>query len=237
MIKNYSNISGLLLLDKPYGITSFDVVCEVKKNLNVKKVGHCGTLDPIATGLLIILIGNATKLQNYFMSKDKIYKSSFLIGVVTDSYDLYGNIISKNSIVNINIEKIKTIIKMFKGEIFQIPPMYSALKYKGKKLYELARQGIEIKRKPRKIIIKRFDIVSFCKPLVNVNILCSSGTYIRTIAYDLGNILGCGAIVKTLRREKIGIFNVNNALKIEDLNDINKITKNLIPYEKLIKML
>ncbi|MDR3307134.1 MAG: tRNA pseudouridine(55) synthase TruB [Endomicrobium sp.] len=225
MAKTYNDISGIALIDKPSGITSFKAVHKIKKVLNVKKTGHCGTLDPSATGLLLVLIGKATKLQAKFMKKDKVYTSSFILGTVTDTGDLDGNVISQKDSSDINIEKIKEAAKCFIGEISQIPPMYSALKYKGKRLYELARQGVEIERQPRKIVINEFDIISYCNGIVNVRVSCSSGTYIRTLAQDLGNVLGCGATVKTLRRERIDGFDVKDALKYEDCEDVNKIIK------------
>ncbi|GMO52098.1 MAG: hypothetical protein Ta2C_02280 [Candidatus Endomicrobiellum trichonymphae] len=229
MSQSYNNIDGLLLLDKPFGITSFDAVYKIKKVLNVEKTGHCGTLDPASTGLLLVLMGKATKLQAKFMKKDKVYLSSFLLGMVTNSGDLDGKVISENSVLNINIEKIKKMVEMFEGEIFQIPPMYSALKYNGKKLCELARQGIEVERKPRKVTIKKFEVLSYDGDIVKVRIECSSGTYIRTLAQDLGNVLKCGATVKTLRREKIDIFDIKDALRFKDTDSADKIIKKLIP--------
>lgn len=236
MIKNYNNISGLLLIDKPSGITSFKVTHKIRKILNVKKTGHCGTLDPSATGLLLVLIGKATKLQGSFMKKDKIYTSSFLMGITTDTGDLDGNITSKNGILDIDIEKIAEVVETFRDEILQIPPMYSALKYNGKKLYELARRGIEVERKPRKVIIKQFDILSYKHDILNVKIFCSSGTYIRTLARDLGDLLGCGATVKTLRRDVIGVFDVKDALSFDALECYDKIIEKLIPYENLLEL-
>jgi tRNA pseudouridine55 synthase len=230
MAKIYNDISGMLLLDKPSGITSFKAVQKIKKVLKVKKAGHCGTLDPAATGLLIVLIGKATKIQDKFMKKDKVYISSFLLGTVTNTGDLEGNIIYQKDfldILNISIKKIKDAAKNFTGELYQIPPMYSALKHKGKKLYELARRGIEVERKSKKIVISEFEIISYFNGIVNVRISCSSGTYIRTLAQDFGNFLGCGATVKTLRREHIDTFDVKNALKYEDCDDVNKIIENI----------
>ncbi|MDR3071501.1 MAG: tRNA pseudouridine(55) synthase TruB [Endomicrobium sp.] len=235
MAEVYNDISGLLLLDKPVGITSFKVVHGIRKILNVKKTGHCGTLDPAATGLLLVLVGKATQLQDKFIKKDKVYTSSFLMGTVTDSGDLEGNVIVKNSIANVDLEKIKKAAKMLEGEILQVPPMYSALKYGGKRLYELARQGIVVERQPRKITIKKFEVFSYDEEgIVNVGIVCSSGTYVRVLAQDLGNILKCGATVQTLRREKIGIFNVKDALKFEGLGDVAEIMKNLVPVKNLV---
>jgi tRNA pseudouridine55 synthase len=215
MLKNYNGISGLLLLDKPSNITSFRATYKIKKILNVEKTGHCGTLDPLATGLLLVLIGKSTKLQYKFMKEDKVYLSSFIFGIVTDTGDLSGKIIYKKSVSNINFENIRKAIKAFKGEIFQIPPMYSALKNNGIKLYELARHGIEVERSPRKVIIKNFDLLSYGGNVAKVRIECSSGTYIRALARSLGDVLGCGATVGALRREKVGVFNVKDALGFE----------------------
>ncbi|MCA6071374.1 MAG: tRNA pseudouridine(55) synthase TruB [Endomicrobium sp.] len=236
MIKNYNNISGLLLVNKPSGVTSFKVTHKIRKILNVRKAGHCGTLDPSATGLLLVLIGKATRLQGSFMKKDKIYTSSFLMGITTDTGDLDGNIISKSSILDVDIEKIAEAVETFRGEILQIPPMYSALKRNGKKLYELARRGIEVERKPRKVTIKQFNILSYKHDILNVKVFCSSGTYIRTLAKDLGDLLGCGATVKTLRRDVIGVFDVKNALSFDDLESLGKIMEKLTPYEKLLEL-
>jgi tRNA pseudouridine55 synthase len=237
MTKNYNDTAGLLLLDKPSGITSFKATYKIKKVLKVKKTGHCGTLDPAATGLLLVLVGKATKLQDKLMKKDKIYTSSFLVGTLTDTHDLEGNIISKNTTAGIDIDKIKKAAKTFEGEILQIPPMYSALKYNGKKLYELARQKIEVERKPRSVTIKKIDVFSYDENIVNLRIFCSSGTYVRALARDLGNILGCGAAVKTLRREKIGLFDVKDALNFENLGNISQIMKKLISYDKLLELI
>lgn len=230
----YNDISGMLLVDKPSNITSFKVVKVLKKILNVKKAGHCGTLDPLANGLLLVLFGKATKLQNKFMKKDKVYSSSFLLGVTTDTYDLDGNITSIKEIPNINDEKIKMLVNKFKGEILQVPPMYSALKVKGKKLCILARKGIEVKRDARKITIYGFDVLSFDKNIINVRVHCSSGTYVRCLAKDLGSFLGCGAVVKTLRREKISNFDIKDAMLFSNDIESGKILKSIIPYETLV---
>jgi tRNA pseudouridine55 synthase len=232
----YNDISGMLLIDKPSNITSFEVVKILRKILNVKKAGHCGTLDPLANGLLLVLFGKATKLQNKFMKKDKVYSSSFLLGVTTDTYDLDGNITSIEEIPNLNDEKIEVLVNKFKGKISQIPPMYSALKVKSQKLCNLARKGIEIKRDVREITIYEIDILSFDKNIINVRVHCSSGTYIRCLAKDLGDILGCGAVVKTLRREKISNFDVKDAISFSNKIELDKILKSIIPYEMLIDM-
>jgi tRNA pseudouridine55 synthase len=216
-------LQGLLLIDKPAGITSFAAVHKIKKILNVKKAGHCGTLDPAATGLLLILIGKATKLQDGFMKKDKVYMTEFLLGTVTDTNDLDGAIICQKDFSGITQDIIEKALDNFRGEILQTPPMYSAIKHKGQKLYELARKGITIERKPRKIFIKEAKLLSYNKGLLGLRIECSSGTYIRSIAHDLGETLGCGATVSSLRREKIGDYDVKDAVTQEDFNDREKI--------------
>ncbi|MCL1972420.1 MAG: tRNA pseudouridine(55) synthase TruB [Endomicrobia bacterium] len=228
-----NDISGMLLFDKPEGWTSFKAVNKIRKILNIKKAGHCGTLDPSATGLLLVLTGTSTKLQNKFMKQDKVYLSTFLLGTITDSGDLDGNIIEKNEVKDINLEKVIKAADCFKGEIEQIPPMYSALKHKGKKLYELAREGITVERKPRKVTIKNIDIISFDGINVEVRVECTSGTYIRTLAEDIGKILGCGAAVSRLRREKIGNFSVDDAMKESGLENTDLIIKNIISIEDL----
>lgn len=228
-----NDISGMLLFDKPKGITSFKAVNKIRKILNIKKAGHCGTLDPAATGLLLVLTCKATKLQEKFMKHDKVYLSSFILGITTDSGDLDGNIIECKDAGNISLEQVSKAVNFFKGEIEQIPPMFSALKHQGRKLYEFARKGIEVERKPRKVMIKEIDIVSFKDNLLQVRVSCSSGTYIRTLAEDIGKVLGCGAAVSELRREKIGQFSIDDAIKNEDLDNIDKITSSLIELETL----
>ncbi|MDR1695904.1 MAG: tRNA pseudouridine(55) synthase TruB [Endomicrobium sp.] len=230
----YNDFSGMLLLDKPAGITSFKAAHAVKKCLNVKKTGHCGTLDPLATGLLLVLAGSSTKLQDRFMKKDKVYRSSFLLGTETDSGDLDGKIIQKKDFSHIGVEDVKKAIKNFEGEILQIPPMFSALKHKGKKLYELARKGIEVERTPRKAVIKNAELLSYENGIIDLRIECSSGTYIRTLAKDIGDYLGCGAAVNSLRREKIGNFDVKDALKFDDLRDMEIVKSKLIKKEDLL---
>ncbi|MCL2485594.1 MAG: tRNA pseudouridine(55) synthase TruB [Endomicrobia bacterium] len=229
----YNDFSGMLLLDKPVGITSFKAAHTVKKVLNVKKTGHCGTLDPLATGLLLIMVGSATKLQDKFMKQDKVYRSSFLLGTETDSGDLAGTVIQKKDFLHINIDMVKNAVKNFEGEILQIPPMFSAIKHKGMKLYELARKGIEVERKPRSVTIKSIEVLSYENGVIDLRTACSSGTYIRTLAKDIGDFLGCGAVVSLLRREKIGNFDVNDALKFDELENIEIVKSKLISLEKL----
>jgi tRNA pseudouridine55 synthase len=227
-------ISGMLLLDKPIGITSFKTIRIIQRTIKAKKCGHCGTLDPDASGLLLVLINQATKLQERFMKKDKVYISSFLLGTSTDSFDLSGNIKQKRDFDKISLDDIDKSLKGFIGDIEQIPPMFSAIKINGERLYKLARKGMSVERKARKITIKSIDILSFYPPDLNLRIECSSGTYIRSLADDLGKALGCGAAVQSLRRETIGTFHIKNALYKDDFNNIEKIKNKIIPMENLI---
>ena len=233
MCQDKEDISGMLLLDKPLSLTSFKTAHKIKKTLNAKKTGHCGTLDPQATGLLLVLVDKATKLQDKFMKKDKVYRASFELGITTDSGDLAGNAIKKRDASGITEKAVREALKKFEGEISQIPPMYSALKHKGKKLYELARKGIEVERKPRKVVIKNIEFLSFSGNILDLRIECSSGTYIRSLAHDLGAMLSCGAAVSALRREKIGDFDVKDALTAEYFEDAQKLKSKIIPLKNL----
>ncbi len=217
---------GILLIDKPVGITSHDVVYRVRRKTGVKKVGHAGTLDPLATGLLIILVGREfTKRQTEFLKQDKEYWCEVRLGVETDSYDLEGQVIGETDwqeLENISQLDIENVLNKFRGEILQVVPAFSAIKIKGQKLYEKARRG-EINKKDlpsRKVKIKKLELIDFSKDknhktiFFTIKVACSSGTYIRSLAHDIGQSLGVGAIVSQLRRTKIGDFSVKDAEKI-----------------------
>lgn len=205
------NISGYILANKPKGITSFGLVKQIKRQLNVKKAGHCGTLDPAASGLMIIVVGKYTKLQDKFMKQDKVYLAEVKLGIKTDSGDLDGNIISRSDYSHITKEKIEQVCKSFVGEIDQIPPMYSALKVKGRKLYELARKGITVERKPRHITVYSINLIDFCDDIFTIRVKCSSGTYIRTLAEDIGKKLNVDTVLNNLVREQIGEYKLSDA--------------------------
>lgn len=224
MFEQQNNFSGLLLVNKPSGITSFKVVSIIRKALKVKKVGHCGTLDPLAVGLMIVLVGkSATKQQDKFMKQDKVYYAKIKLGIKTDTGDLEGQIISQSDFSNITLEQIKSVCNSFIGETEQEPPMYSALKVNGKKLYELARKGITVERKKRKITIYNIDILSFNGNEIEIRVKCSSGTYIRVLAQDIGTKLKTDATLSFLRREQIGPFSLDNAVSLENLTPENLI--------------
>ncbi len=205
-----------LLIDKPPQWTSFKVVHTIRKAINVKRVGHTGTLDPLATGLLIILTGRNTKQMMNFEGLGKTYTGTFRLGKSSPSMDTETEMTNRDLPENLNDDLIFKTKNTFLGEIEQIPPMYSALKVNGKKLYDLARKGKEVERKPRAVQIYRFEITGIDIPEVHFDIKCSKGTYIRVIANDFGEKLGCGAVLSKLRRTEIGDYSLNDALSVEE---------------------
>ncbi len=216
--------AGIFLIDKPVGLSSFGVVSRVKRILNMKKVGHAGTLDPFATGLLIVCVGRpATKLISQFMDGEKEYEATLCLGVETETMDPEGKEISRTSVGSLSEDQINNCINSFLGEQFQQPPVYSALKHKGKPLYYYARKGIEIKKEPRKITIHDIERIGSGDlegehPSLKIRVMCSKGTYIRTLGSDIGQKLGCGAYLTDLRRTKSGCFSVDKALTEEDIS-------------------
>ncbi|HAG42553.1 MAG TPA: tRNA pseudouridine(55) synthase TruB [Clostridium sp.] len=220
---------GILNIYKPTKITSFDVVRIIRKLTNEKKVGHCGTLDPEACGVLPICIGKATKAIDYIMENNKVYVAELKLGEVTDTYDIEGKVIRQCD-VNVTVEEVMEAVYSFKGNIKQVPPMYSALKVNGKKLYELAREGIEIEREARSITIHDIKVLEINLPYVKMEVNCSKGAYIRSLCYDIGEKLGCGAMMSALERTATGKFTKENSINIESLNKEN-IYDYIIPIE------
>ncbi len=231
---------GFLLVNKPYSWTSFDVVKHIKKVLKsnsqnplsksckISKVGHTGTLDPIARGLLIICIGKYTKLSSSMMSKEKEYLATIRFGEARDTDDTTGTIISKRTIPELSETTIKEALQDFMGEILQIPPMYSALKLKGVPLYKLARKGKVIDRKPRKVQIFEIELQDYTPPLLKIRVVCGKGTYIRAIARDLGEKLGCGGCMEALTRTRIGEFKLSQAIDPKSISSSQDIENLLI---------
>ena len=212
----------VLLIDKPLEWTSFDVIRRIRHLVKVKKVGHAGTLDPLATGLLIICTGKFTKKINEYMAREKEYTGTFTLGATTPTYDLESKPENFKSLENISERKINSETKKFLGEIMQIPPAHSAIKVGGKRVYELARKGKEVKLEPRKIFIKEFEITAVELPVVHFRVVCSTGTYIRSLANDFGEALDCGAHLSSLRRTRIGEFKIEGAFSIEGFeSDLN----------------
>lgn len=222
---------GILLVDKPQGITSHDVVSKMRRVFHIKKVGHAGTLDPMATGLLLILIGKATKASQYLMSMDKEYTGTVKLGVITDSQDADGEITEERPVPDLTEARVRTEMKSFIGDQYQTPPMFSAKKINGQKLYKLARQGKTVEREPRVIHISRFDLTSFAPPELSFIVGTSKGAYVRTIAHDLGERLTCGGHLNKLRRTAVGQFRIEKAATIEALEGMapSTLKKQLIP--------
>ncbi|MBL7874746.1 MAG: tRNA pseudouridine(55) synthase TruB [Cyclobacteriaceae bacterium] len=208
----------LLLINKPVGWTSFDVVNKLRYKLKIKKIGHAGTLDPLATGLLILCTGKMTKRIDEFQAQEKEYTGKFIIGQSTPSHDLETEVSEIKNISAISEAEIIQVTKKFLGTIQQIPPLHSAIKVDGKRAYKLARKGKELELKPREVKIAAFEILEINKPAVSFRIVCSKGTYIRSIARDFGNALGVGAYLTELCRTRIGEFNLKDALTIDEIS-------------------
>jgi len=214
-------MDGILVVDKPQGMTSHDVVALMRRRFGLKKVGHAGTLDPMATGVLVMLIGKFTKSSNSFISDDKEYDATLTLGSRSDTGDAWGKIEPSGVRVSFSDAEIETVFNRFTGEIEQRPPMYSAVKFKGKKLYELARKGLTVDVKPRKVVIKRLDISGIALPSVSFRVTCSKGTYIRQLCVDIGEALGCGGYLSRLIRTRSGAFTVDQAIPLEDLKSLD----------------
>lgn len=232
-------MNGIIIVDKPQGKTSHDIVYFIRRLTGIKKVGHTGTLDPMATGVLPICIGAATKIADMLTLSDKEYVAELILGKTTDTQDAEGQVLSEKK-VNCTEDEIRAAVMSFIGEIEQVPPMYSAIKQNGKKLYELARQGVEVERKPRKVTINSIDILKIDGKSVTIDVSCSKGTYIRTLCEDIGNKLGTGAYMNTLRRIKTGIFDLSQSHTLEELGtlksgDTGTLKEVLIPTDRVFE--
>jgi tRNA pseudouridine55 synthase len=225
------SINGLLLIDKPAGLTSFDVVRRVRKALKVRKVGHLGTLDPFATGLLPLALGEATKLAQFLLEESKTYLATLKLGVETDTQDLTGRITGQSEVLP-SPEEVQQAAGNFVGEIEQVPPMYSAVHHQGERLYRRARRGEEVAAPPRKVVIHRLEVQDLKLPQVTVLVECSKGTYVRTLAHDLGRTLGCGAHLTGLIRVAVGLFRLEEAWPLEDIEkpeNFAQVRRRLLP--------
>ncbi|MAJ16425.1 MAG: tRNA pseudouridine(55) synthase TruB [Opitutia bacterium TMED67] len=226
---------GILLIDKPAGPTSHDIVDIIRNSYRIKKVGHCGTLDPAATGLLIIVLGKATKLSEKLMSDDKVYVGSMKLGETTNTFDAEGQVESTQPVPDLSIETLQKEANKFLGDQMQIPPMVSAIKINGTPLYKLARKGQTIDRKERFIHLYKFLISEYETPVAWFKVACTKGTYIRTLAHDFGQKIGCGGHLSGLRRTISGTFKVSNATSLEELTTLSALdlNKRIIPMLKL----
>jgi tRNA pseudouridine55 synthase len=210
---------GVLLVDKAAGMTSHDVVAIVRRRLQMKKVGHCGTLDPIATGLLLLTLGRGTKIQDLLMSEDKQYSGTMILGVATDTQDSAGTVTQERPVPPLDDKTVRAAFEKFSGDFYQMPPMVSAIKQGGVPLYKLARQGKTVEREPRLVHVYRYSIDRLVPPEIDFTVVCSKGFYVRTYAHDIGEALGCGAHLKNLRRTKSGRFTVDGAITVEELKN------------------
>lgn len=219
-MKSGTEVNGVLLVDKSQDMTSHDAVAITRRSLNTKKVGHCGTLDPLATGLLLITIGKGTKIQDLLMSEDKEYVGTMKLGEVTDSQDAQGQVIETKPIPDLSISQIEMAFAKYHGDFYQTPPMVSAIKKDGVPLYKLARQGKEVEREPRFVHVYAHEIQQVRIPEIDFRVVCSKGFYVRTYANDIGQELNCGAHLTALRRTKSGRFSVDGAVTIEELKTL-----------------
>src|SRR6476469_1705108 len=213
---------GVLLVDKAEGMTSHDVVALTRRQLGTKKIGHCGTLDPIATGLLLLTVGRGTKVQDLLMSEDKEYVGTFVLGVTTSTQDREGEVIQQRLVPPLDENQIRAAFEKFRGDFYQLPPMVSAKKHGGVPLYKLARQGKVVDREPRLVHVYRYSVDRIALPEVDFSVLCSKGFYVRTYVHDIGEILGCGGHLKYLRRTKSGRFDVANAITVDQIKSVTR---------------
>ncbi len=215
-------MDGILLVDKPSGITSFGVVDRLKKRFSPSRIGHGGTLDPLATGLLVVLFGKATKAARYLLEGDKAYLAGLLLGRETDTQDISGRVLRERDPSAVTKRDLEEALGAFRGELEQVPPMVSALKHRGRRLYELARRGREVPRPPRRVVIKELKLTGFNPPTAGLLVRCSKGTYVRTLCRDLGERLGCGGCLSSLRRLESGPFRVEEARPLSVLLEMDR---------------
>lgn len=233
----FDPLDGALLVDKPAGCTSHDVVDDIRRRFGIKKVGHCGTLDPNATGLLIIVLGRGTKLSEKLMSDDKVYEGDIKFGVTTDSYDADGEVTATAPVPPLTLEQLNEAAASFIGDLQQIPPMVSAKKQGGVALYKLARKGIEVVREPRLVHIYNYRFTAYAEPLAKFRVACTKGTYVRSLAHELGQKLGCGAHLATLRRVTSGKWDVADALTLDAVLalPLGELERRVIPFLQLAR--
>ncbi|MBQ3124174.1 MAG: tRNA pseudouridine(55) synthase TruB [Clostridia bacterium] len=225
-------MNGVIIIDKPKGKTSHDIVGILRKKFGTRKVGHTGTLDPLATGVLPVCIGNATRAADMLLSGEKKYRATMILGKRSDTLDVEGKITEEKA-VTVTQQQVRDVIAGFVGEQDQIPPMYSAIKKDGKKLYDLAREGIEVERKARRINIYSIDVVDISLPEITIDVHCSKGTYIRSLCDDIGTRLGCGAVMSELRRTYTAGFSIDEAYTIDELDNIPNLSGTLKPTDSL----
>ena len=233
-----ANPDGVLLVDKAEGMTSHDVVALIRRKLEMKKVGHCGTLDPIATGLLLLTLGRGTKIQDLLMSEDKEYAGTLMLGITTSTQDRQGEVIDQRPVPELNESQIRAAFEKFRGDFYQMPPMVSAIKHGGIPLYKLARQGKVVEREPRLVHVYRYTVDRIAPPEIDFSVVCSKGFYVRTYVHDIGETLGCGGHLKSLRRIKSGRFGVDRAISVAEIKNASReeIMKRILSLPEVSRM-
>ncbi len=228
--------NGIISIDKPQGWTSQDVTAKLRRVFQTRRIGHGGTLDPMATGVLPVFVGRATRGVEFFEHAEKTYEATLRLGLTTDTEDITGTVLTRQE-VSVTEEAFLDILSRFRGDIFQVPPMYSALKVNGQKLYDLARKGREVERKPRPITIFRLECLEFSGSEARLLVQCSKGTYIRTLCKDIGEALGCGGCMAALRRVQAGAYTIEDSVKLEELlrawESGEDVTKRLLPVDSM----
>lgn len=233
-------MDGILNINKPQDRTSFSVVAQIRRLSKERRVGHAGTLDTMAVGVLPVCMGKGTRVVQFLMGVSKVYRARIKLGVTTDTYDATGEVTQEGDASNVSLEQIKTALDSFCGTIMQKPPIYSALKYGGQRLYKLAREGIEVDIKSRPITIYSIELIDYQPPLVTIEVECARGTYIRSLAYDLGQMLGCGAHLEHLVRLKYGPFDIKDAISLEQVEEActnDTLQKYIYPMDTVLKYL
>jgi len=230
--------NGVLLVDKAEGMTSHDVVALIRRKLEMKKVGHCGTLDPIATGLLLLTLGRGTKIQDLLMSEDKKYAGTLALGITTSTQDRQGEVIDQRPVPTLDENQVRAAFEKFCGDFYQMPPMVSAIKHGGVPLYKLARQGKVVEREPRLVHVYRYTVDRIALPEIDFSVVCSKGFYVRTYVHDIGETLGCGAHLKSLRRTKSGRFGVDQAISVAEIKNASReeILKRILSLPEVSRM-
>src|SRR5438445_2426787 len=231
-------IDGVILVDKAEGMTSHDVVALARRKLGTKKIGHCGTLDPIATGLLLLTVGRGTKIQDLLMSEDKEYAGTFTLGVTTSTQDRQGDVIQERPVPELDENQIRAAFEKFRGDFYQMPPMVSAKKHGGVPLYKLARQGKVVERETRLVHVYRYSIDRIALPEIDFSVLGSKGFYVRTYVHDIGETLGCGSHFQSLRRTQSGRFDVDNAISVEQIKELprDEIAQRILSLPQVSRM-
>jgi tRNA pseudouridine55 synthase len=231
-----ASLSGVLVIDKVAGGTSFDVVARARRALGVRRIGHAGTLDPAAVGVLPLLVGEATKMMPYLVEQEKEYAATIRLGVTTDSCDLTGRIVATSPVPPLELAQVERALQPFVGRIRQTPPMYSAVHHEGRRLYELAREGREVRREPREVMVHSIEVTAFEGDRLGVRVVCGKGTYVRAIAADLGAALGCGGTLEHLVRVRVGPFTREQALPMDELARMDRVSllRRLLPVDAAI---